>query len=329
MSDNNTNLVLASEISSKDLQGRLDFEKQVKELLPDYFNVSFKLITLIYDGFMKRVDYFFEEPEIEYVNDFAKYLRIRFGLPQSTAYAYNRICKTLEALGLENAKKLLKADISGHMTYLHKISRIRGLKNKDNKTAILTLDHSKVDEVLKKQDKKAKQLYQTVRKIDGLKIEVDKQKLQFTVSIENAEDRDLALEQIEMLLEQHREYEDSIVPVDDYTVETVEPEGSDDSLKLESSDGESDSAVVDDQVKESDIFEDDEQPENSDESGESDDLEKSNQESVDSVGPNTSDDQDAPEDDPKLPEGASAKSYPIPTSGKKKTMLKKSHRKSS
>ena len=37
----------------------------------------------------------------------------------------------------------------------------------------------------------------------------------------------------------------------------------------------------------------------------------------------------APEDDPKLPEGASAKSYPIPTSGKKKTMLKKSHRKSS
>jgi hypothetical protein len=330
MSDNNTNLVIAGEVSSKDIKGRLEFEKQVKELLPEFYSVSGKLIALVYHGYRNRVDYFFDEDTIGAVSDFPGYLQESLGLPKSTAYAYTRISKTMVLLGDDNAQKLLHADISGHVTYLHKISRIRGQKK--NKATILSLDMERVDALLKQQNKKAKQLYQTVRKIDGLKIKVDKRKLQFTVSIENDEDRDLALEQIEMLLEQHSDYENAIVPVDDYSVETVESEGSDDVLKLETSDGVSNVAEVDGLVNEADIFEDDEQLEDVDES---DDLEKPDEESVDSDGfvePDTSDnDQDAdePKGDTKLPESASAKSYPIPTGGKKKSMLKKSLSKSS
>jgi hypothetical protein len=328
MADDTTNLVLAGEISSKDLQGRLDFEKQVKELLPEFFSVSGKLIALVYHGYQHRVDYFFDEATHHWINAFHEYLQECFGLGKSTAYAYTRISKTLDFLGDDDAQKLLNADISGHVTYLHKISRIRGQKK--NKATIMSLDIAKVDALLNEQNKKAKQLFQTVRKIDGLKIEVDKQKLQFTVSIENAEDRDLALNQIEMLLEQHSDYENSIITLDDYSVESAESEVNDDVLKLESSEGEQNAAEGDGQVIESDIFEDDGQPESSDELGETVDLDKPDEEFVDADGPDTSDQvADEPEEDPKLPEGASVKSYPIPTSGKKKTMLKKSHRKSS
>ena len=308
MSDKNTDIVLARKISSKDMQGRMDYEKQVEELLPDFYSVSGKLIALLYHGYRYRVDYYFDEDTIGAVSNFPAYLQGRFDLSKSTAYAYTRIAKTLIILGDDNAKKILNSDMQGHVSFLHKISRIRNPK--EHKAEIMKLDTSLVDALLAEQNKKAKKLYQTIRKINGLKIIVDSRKPQFTVAIEDVEDMELAFDQIEMLLEQHKDYEDSIITLDDYSVESVESESNvskppelehDASDAIEDGRDDQDEEVTDLESKEP-------------EGGISD------VESAEGIG-----EQEVLEEEPKLPEGATVKSYSVPD-GKQRSMLKK-HRK--